>query len=126
MRNFLLTFSKEFCIALLCLVCAGTGAQNKNCIVKGVVIDSESKKPIEGVFVQLSNPDIGKVEYNTAKDGSFSFPAEKGEYRVLFYFSGYCSKAFMEDIQKDTLSLGVVEMITKEAYRRDNPRKPRN
>lgn len=58
-------------------------------VIKGRVIDSETKLPLEAASVFAQNTTIGAV---TASDGTFRLNLSKGGYEIIFSFTGYESQ----------------------------------
>ncbi len=57
--------------------------------VSGVVVDAESKQPLEGASVFAQNTTLGGV---TKKDGSFHLSLSRGGYELVISFTGYTSQ----------------------------------
>jgi hypothetical protein len=57
--------------------------------IKGIVVDEESKLPLEGASVFAQNTTLGAV---TKGDGSFTLNLSKGGYELVISFTGYISK----------------------------------
>lgn len=55
-------------------------------VVRGLVLDSETRQPLEGASVFAQNTTIGAV---TATDGTFLLKLSKGGYEIVFSFTGY-------------------------------------
>jgi hypothetical protein len=62
---------------------------NAQSFLKGTVVDIETKKPIQGASVYLTNTSIGTV---TSPDGTYELRLPQGRYDVVFAFTGYETK----------------------------------
>lgn len=103
-----------FCILILLSGCTFL----KTPEIKGVIVDAETGKPIEGVYVRASwdmttsgpggksDSNFKRVRVKTDKDGRFKIPqytlinfipypfGQGGSFRILFNLWGYKSKGF--------------------------------
>jgi hypothetical protein len=81
-----------FTVILLSIVCIPSFAQNMDQTkkVKGIVMDAESKRPLEGVVVSIQNSTLNTI---TNPDGSFEFEAVPiGTIDIGVSMIGYESK----------------------------------
>ena len=72
-------------IFLLFALGAGTIALGQF-VLKGQVIDAETRQPLEGASVFAQNTTMGTV---TANDGVFRLPLSKGGFEVVVTYTGY-------------------------------------
>ena len=72
--------------ASLFVVLAATFAQNA---VSGLVVDADTKQPLEGASVFAQNTTLGSI---TKADGSFKLLLNKGGYEIVISFTGYTSQ----------------------------------
>lgn len=112
-------FLKAICIALLCLVCAGTVAQGsaaggtvgQTCTISGRVIhNAGGGRKVVSVCsitaVEEKGPGIYKAV--TREDGTFSLKLPSGRYRLLLESTGHKSRTLKVDVKVKDLSLGDV------------------
>jgi len=97
MRKIVLTmFVLMFCIT-------GFNAQN---IVKGIVTDSDSEDPLQGVLVSVVNTALNQ---KTGLDGAFTIKnIPKGNYIVELKLEGYETQSFPVEFVGDTIDLGII------------------
>jgi hypothetical protein len=71
--------------------------------ISGVVLDAETKSPLEGASVFAQNTTIGAV---TKNDGSFKLPLQRGGYELIVSFTGYVIQTFkIEGTETRTLEI---------------------
>jgi hypothetical protein len=71
--------------------------------ISGVVVDAETKSPLEGASVFAQNTTIGAV---TKNDGSFKLPLQRGGYELIVSFTGYVIQTFkIEGTETRTLEI---------------------
>jgi hypothetical protein len=71
--------------------------------ISGVVVDAETKTPLEGASVFAQNTTIGAV---TKNDGSFKLPLQRGGYELIVSFTGYVIQTFkIEGTETRTLEI---------------------
>ncbi|MDQ3552173.1 MAG: carboxypeptidase-like regulatory domain-containing protein [Bacteroidota bacterium] len=71
--------------------------------ISGIVIDAETKSPLEGASVFAQNTTIGAV---TKSDGSFKLPLQRGGYELIVSFTGYVIQTFkIEGTENRTLEI---------------------
>lgn len=81
----------------------GANAQN---IVKGIVKDSNSENPIEGVSVTILNTSVSGT---TDKDGVFTLSnLSNGKFILEIKFKGYETQNFPLEFNGNTIDLGVI------------------
>jgi hypothetical protein len=73
-------------IYLILLSVLVTSAGYGQAVIRGRVIDQETKQPLEGASVFAQNTTIGAV---SAADGTFRLHLSKGGYEIIFSFTGY-------------------------------------
>lgn len=97
MRKIVLTmFVLMFCIT-------GFNAQN---IVKGIVTDSDSEDPLQGVLVSVVNTALNQ---KTGLDGAFTIKnIPKGNYIIELKLEGYETQSFPVEFVGDTIDLGII------------------
>ena len=79
------------------------GAQN---IVKGIVQDSDSEEPLQGVLVKIVNTPFSQV---TAANGSFMIKdLPNGSYLLEINLEGYEKQNFPLEFSGDTIDLGTI------------------
>ena len=84
-------------------LCYGISAQN---IVKGIVVDSDSQKPIEHVNVRLK-PESRFIK--TTLNGAFIIKdLPNGSYILEINFSGYESQKISIQLSGETIDLGLI------------------
>jgi len=72
-------------------------AAQQSSVVRGVTIDSESRRPIAKISIELRNSETGQALYaaTTDEEGRFIFPAARpGRYRLTASRSGFVSTEY--------------------------------
>ncbi len=88
---------------LTLLFSLGVNAQN---IVKGIVADSDSKTPLQGVVVSIKKTTMNQ---KTGSDGSFTLKnLTNGNYIVEIKFKGYETQNFPIQLSGKTVDLGSI------------------
>jgi hypothetical protein len=88
-------------VLLFCIT--GFNAQN---IVKGIVTDSDSEDPLQGVLVSVVNTALNQ---KTGLDGTFAIKnIPKGNYIVELKLAGYETQSFPVDFVGDIVDLGII------------------
>jgi len=88
-------------VLLFCIT--GFNAQN---IVKGIVTDSDSEDPLQGVLVSVVNTALNQ---KTGLDGAFAIKnIPKGNYIVELKLAGYETQSFPVDFVGDIVDLGII------------------
>jgi hypothetical protein len=88
-------------VLLFCIT--GINAQN---IVKGIVTDSDSEDPLQGVLVSVVNTALNQ---KTGLDGAFAIKnIPKGNYIVELKLAGYETQSFPVDFVGDIVDLGII------------------
>jgi hypothetical protein len=90
-------------IFFLLFLCIGMQAQN---IVKGIVVDSDSEKNLQGVTVSVKNTTISTL---TSADGLFMLQnLDNGNYIVEIKLQGYETQNFPIELVGKTVDLGTI------------------
>ena len=90
-------------ILMLIFLVAGIHAQN---IVKGIVTDSDSENPLQGVLVRIVNTTLSQ---QTDADGVFAIKnIPKGTYIVEMKLAGYETQNFPVELSGKTIDLGTI------------------
>ena len=88
-------------VLLFCIT--GFNAQN---IVKGIVTDSDSEDPLQGVLVSVVNTALNQ---KTGLDGAFAIKnIPKGNYIVELKLAGYETQSFPVEFVGDIVDLGII------------------
>lgn len=90
-------------------------SQNGNFTIKGKIVDSETKKPIEDASIIFKNIVTNATDYGvlTNSKGAFNLNIEKRIYTLYISFIGYKSKYLnISDISKN-LNIGTIELEVK-------------
>ncbi|KAB1160711.1 TonB-dependent receptor [Tenacibaculum aiptasiae] len=99
MRNFTLT---------MLLVFSGLFAMNAQNVVKGIVINSDSEKPLQGVSVSVREANISGT---TDANGSFTLNGlPDGRQIVVVSLSGFETQNFPVQLAGKTIDLGTIMM----------------
>ena len=86
---------------LTVIFCSKITAQN---IVKGIVVDSNSEKPIQGISITLQSTTV-----KTKVNGAFIFEnLSNGKFIVIIQFKGYETQNFPIQLVGKTIDLGTV------------------
>lgn len=83
-------------------------------VIKGTVIDKDSKQGLAGATVRLTGMPDTTTQYNvvTGKSGEFSFSNIKSvKYRLEISFSGYEKVNTLIEFKNETLDLGQQQMV---------------
>ena len=100
-KTFMRKIAFSICVTLL--LSFGSKAQN---IVKGIVTDSDSEKPLQGVLVRVLNTTLTE---KTSADGSFTIKnIPNGDYIVEIRLLGYETQNFPVDLSGKTIDLGTI------------------
>jgi hypothetical protein len=95
-------------------LCYGISAQN---IVKGIVVDSDSQKPIEHVNVRLK-PESRFIK--TTLNGAFIIKdLPNGSYILEINFSGYESQKISIQLSGETIDLGLISFDKEINFNQD-------
>lgn len=94
-------------IPLLLLLCVFSYLGFSQVLVQGIVIDSETKKPLAGASVFISNTSVGTV---ASADGSYELRIPPGTYEIVFSAVGYQTKVFSSSLID---SLNEVNLLPK-------------
>ncbi|CAL2089452.1 TonB-dependent receptor-like protein [Tenacibaculum sp. 190524A02b] len=90
---------------MLLMFSLSVSAQN---IVKGIVINSDSEKPLQGVSVSVKDADIVQT---TSGDGSFTLQnVPEGRQLVVISLKGYETQNFPVELSGKTVDLGMIMM----------------
>ncbi len=100
-------------IMLLIVASLSAQAQVNRVLVKGRVIDSQSRHPIKGVNVVFLKTNHGTV---TDSLGDFSLALQPGTYTIQFSHVGYESETKEVNIQKDQSQLYLSIHLLQSAY----------
>lgn len=88
---------------MLLFLISGIKAQN---IVKGIVTDSDSEKPLQGVLVSVVNTSTSQI---TDINGVFTIKSvPNGSYIVEIKFAGYETQNFPVELVGNTIDLGTI------------------
>ena len=125
----------RFILFALCIFYAATqfsftaAAQVSTHTIKGTVIDSATKKPLEFITVALKKGDAVVKTAVTGSLGNFSFTANPDKYTIAVVAIGYHSKvsSFEADGKSQTTDLGTItissesNILTEVAITADRP-----
>jgi hypothetical protein len=96
---------KKIVMATCLLLAPFFGANSQN-IVKGIVIDNDSKKPLQGVLVKIKNTFKSET---TDLEGSFAIKnLQNGEAILEIKFSGYETQNFPIETLESSIDLGEI------------------
>ena len=99
MRNFTIT---------MLLVFSGLFAMNAQNVVKGIVINSDSEKPLQGVSVSVKEANISST---TDANGAFTLNGlPDGRQIVVVSLSGFETQNFPVQLAGKTIDLGTIMM----------------
>ena len=99
-------FMRRFVIPILLLLFFTIGINAQN-IVKGIIVDSDSEKPLEGV--SLSIKDNALKSYETNQLGVFVIEnLDNGSFILEIKLSGYETQNFPLELAGNTIDLGTI------------------
>ncbi|KGL62051.1 carboxypeptidase-like regulatory domain-containing protein [Polaribacter sp. Hel1_85] len=92
-----------------CLLLAPFIGFNSQNIVKGIVVDNDSEKPLQGVLVKFKNTLLSKT---TDSEGAFLFKnLTQGKYLLEVNFKGYETQNISLELFDKTLDLGIISLF---------------
>ena len=96
---------RKIVLSIFVLIFCITGFNAQN-IVKGIVTDSDSEDPLQGVLVSVVNTALNQ---KTGLDGAFTIKnIPKGNYIVELKLEGYETQSFPVEFVGDTIDLGII------------------
>lgn len=96
---------KKIALSIFVVLFACLGAKSQN-IVKGIVTDSDSEKPLRGVLVKIVNTTSSQI---TTSDGSFMLKdIPNGSYLLEIKGIGYETQNFPLEFSGNTIDLGTI------------------
>ena len=99
------TFMRKIELSIFVMLFFFIGASAQN-IVKGIVSDSDSENPLQGVLVKVVNTTASQL---TTSDGSFSLKGlPNGSYLLEVKFVGYETQNFPIEFSGKTIDLGTI------------------
>jgi outer membrane receptor protein involved in Fe transport len=95
---------------LLTMFSFSSGAQVATKSIKGIVVDSATKKPLEFITAALKKDNVVQKTAVTGSSGSFAFSVPPGKYTITVIAVGYNSKTTSTetDVKDETTDLGKI------------------
>ncbi len=99
-------------LLLIFLVASNTVLAQDNLYVKGVVVSSQDKTPLQGINVSLENFSLGEA-ISTNEQGEFKIDVPNGEVTLVFTYPGYNSQRVFLD-KRTYLNISLVSNFHKD------------